>query len=260
MPGYTEEFVDVGGAKVHMLKGGSGEPLLLLHGASGNTGWLRFAQALANHYTVYYPSHPGYGQSDRPDWLESVPDMAAFYTWFMETVGLDRPRVIGFSLGGWLAAEIAATASSPFSKMMLVGAAGIKPVQGEIADIFIISPAQVRDLLFHDPSQAPEYESVYNRELSPEEQLTSDLNREMTVRLSWKPYMHDPRLTGLLARVKAPTRMVWGREDRIVPVECGALYQKAIPGSDLVVIDNCGHSPQVEKPEEFVNAALEFLA
>ena len=144
--------------------------------------------------------------------------------------------------------------------MMLVGAAGIKPIEGEITDIFIISPAQVRDLLFHDPSQAPEYEAVYARELSAEEQLTADLNREMTVRLSWKPYMHDPRLTGLLARVNIPTRMVWGREDRIVPVECGSLYRKAVPGSDLVVIDNCGHSPQVEKPEEFIKTALEFLA
>jgi pimeloyl-ACP methyl ester carboxylesterase len=83
----------------------------------------------------------------------------------------------------------------------------------------------------------------------------------MAVRLTWKPYMHDPRLAGgLLQRVKIPTRMVWGREDRIVPAECGSLYQQAIPGSELVVIDNCGHSPQVEKPEEFINAALEFLA
>ena len=259
MPGFNEETIDVGGTKVQMLKGGSGEPLLLLHGASGNTGWLRYVQALAEHYTVYYPTHPGFGPSDRPEWLETIPDMAAFYTWFMETAGLARPRVIGFSLGGWLAAEIAVTASGPFSKMMLVGAAGIKPVEGEITDIFIISPAQVRDLLFHDPSQAPEYEAVYARELSAEEQLTADLNREMTVRLSWKPYMHDPRLAGLLARVNIPTRMVWGREDRIVPVECGSLYRKAIPGSDLVVIDNCGHSPQVEKPEEFIKTALEFL-
>ena len=110
------------------------------------------------------------------------------------------------------------------------------------------------------PAKPPEYEAVYARELSAEEQLTADLNREMTVRLSWKPYMHDPRLTGLLARVNIPTRMVWGREDRIVPVECGSLYRKAVPGSDLVVIDNCGHSPQVEKPEEFIKTALEFLA
>ena len=79
MVAFTEEMVDVGGTKVHTLKGGSGEPLLLLHGAGGNNGWLRFVDALAEKYTVYYPSHPGYGKSDRPDWLETIPDMACFW-------------------------------------------------------------------------------------------------------------------------------------------------------------------------------------
>ena len=82
----------------------------------------------------------------------------------------------------------------------------------------------------------------------------------MAVRLCWKPYMYDLRLPGLLARVNIPTRIIWGKEDRLVPLECGQLYQKAIPGSDLVVIDNCGHVPQLEKPAEFVSAAMEFLA
>lgn len=260
MPAFTEETVVVGGAKVHTLKGGAGEPLLLLHGAGGNSGWLRYADALAEHYTVYFPHHPGYGPSDRPDWLETIPDMAAFYTWYLEELGLERVRTIGFSMGGWIAAELVATCNNAVGKLLLVGAAGLKPHDSEIADIFIISPAQVRDLMFHDPAQAPEFEAVFNRELSPEEQLAADLNREMAVRLTWKPYMHDPRLTGLLARVKIPARMIWGREDRIVPVECGRLYQQAIPGSDLVVIENCGHSPQIEKPAEFLRAALEFLA
>ena len=261
MPAFTEETVDVGGVGVHTLKGGSGEPLLLLHGAGGNSGWLKFADALAEHYTVYYPSHPGYGKSPRPDWLESIPDMAAFYTWYLDTLGLERVRTIGFSMGGWIAAELVATCTNAVGKLMLVGAAGVKPNESEITDIFIISPAQVTELMFHDPSQAPEYQQVYGRELTPEEQLTADLNREMAVRLTWKPYMHDPRLAGgLLKRVNVPTRMVWGRQDRIVPVECGSIYQEAIPGSELVVIENCGHSPQVEKPDEFVKTALEFLA
>jgi pimeloyl-ACP methyl ester carboxylesterase len=261
MPAFTEEIVEVGGVGVHTLKGGSGDPLLLLHGAGGNSGWLRYVEALAEHYTVYYPSHPGYGQSPRPDWLESIPDMAAFYTWYLDTLGLEKVRTIGFSMGGWIAAELVATCNNAVGKLMLVGAAGVKPNEGEIADIFIISPAQVLELQFHDTSQVADYDAIYGRELSPDEQLTADLNREMAVRLTWKPYMHDPRLAGgLLQRVKIPTRMVWGREDRIVPVECGSIYQQAIPGSDLVVIDNCGHSPQVEKPDEFIKAALDFLA
>ena len=92
-----------------------------------------------------------------------------------------------------------------------------------------------------------------------EQAALAERDREMAVRLCWKPYMHDPRLPTLLARVRLPTRIVWGREDRLVPVECGQLYQKAIPGSDLVIFESCGHSPQIEKPEEFTQTALEFL-
>ena len=112
---------------------------------------------------------------------------------------------------------------------------------------------------YHDPKQVPEYDQIFPESLTQEEQEQAEVNREMAVRVCWKPYMYDLRLPALLARTHAPTRIVWGREDRIVPLECGQLYQKAIPGSDLVVIDNCGHSPQIEKPDEFVKIALDFL-
>ena len=256
---FSEEFVQVGDSKVHLLKGGSGEPLLLLHGAGGNRGWLGYVQALSDQFTVYAPSHPGFGQSDRPEWLETIPDLASFYTWFLEQQGLEGVRVIGFSMGGWLAAEMAVMCRHAFSKLMLVDAAGVKPRQGEIADIFIISPAQVTELAFHDSKQAPEYDQIYGQEPTPDEVEMAERDREMSVRLCWKPYMYDPRLPDLLARVNIPTRILWGRQDGLVPLECGELYHQAIPGSELVVIDNCGHSPQVEKPDEFVRLALDFL-
>ncbi len=257
---FTEKSVQVGGNRVHMLTGGSGDPLVLFHGAGGNSGWLRYVQELADRYTVHIPTHPGYHQSERPEWLETIADMASFYTWFLEEQGLEGARAIGFSMGGWIAAEVAASCRHAFSKLMLVDAVGIKPQQGEIADIFIISPAQVTELLFHDPKQAPEYAQIYGQAPTPEQVEIAEGNREMAVRLCWKPYMYDPRLPGLLGRVNIPTRIVWGREDCLVPLECGELYRQAIPESDLVIIDNCGHAPQVEKPEEFVKAALEFLA
>ena len=257
---FTEETVSVGGCDLQLFKGGAGDPLLVLHGAGGNRGPLGYAQALAEHYTVYLPSHPGFGKSGRPDWIESVRDLALFYTWFQEEQGLEGARCIGFSMGGWMAAEMAATRRHAFSKMMLVGAAGIKPRQGEIADIFIITPAQVAELSFHDPAQAPEYDEIYGGTPTPEQVAQSERDREMAVRVCWKPYMHDPRLPLLLERVTIPTRVLWGRQDKLVPVECGEQYQQAIKGSDLVVLDGCGHSPQIEKPQEFVTAALEFLA
>jgi pimeloyl-ACP methyl ester carboxylesterase len=114
--------------------------------------------------------------------------------------------------------------------------------------------------MFHDPKQAPEYDEIYPQEPTPEQQETAERNREMTVRLTWKPYAHDPRLPYLLARLNIPTRIVWGRQDQLVPLECGQLYQKAIPGSELVVVDNCGHEPQIEKPDEFIKLALDFMA
>ena len=119
-------------------------------------------------------------------------------------------------------------------------------------------PAQIRDLTFYDAQQVPEYDQLYGHDPSPAEREQAVQNREMAIRLTWKPYMH-PRLPHLLARVTAPTRIVWGRQDKIIPVECGTLYQQAIPGADLVVLEQCGHAPHLEKPDEFVRSALDFF-
>ena len=256
---FNEQFIEIGPTKVQLLKGGTGEPLLMLHGAGGNRGWLQYVQTLSEHFTIYLPSHPGFGTSDRPDWIRSIPDMAAFYTWFQEEQGIENIRCVGFSMGGWIAAEMAATCHHAFSKLMLVDSVGIKPEKDQITDIFIITPDQTRELLFHDIKQIPEYDQLYGQPPTDEQRTTADRDLEMAVKLCWKPYMHDPRLTSLLERVTIPTKIVWGREDKLVPLECGELYSKAIKGSELAIIDNCGHSPQIEKPEEFAKLAIEFL-
>lgn len=257
--GVREEVVNVGGARLKLLTGGTGAPLLVLHGTEGSLGWRRYAQALAEHYTVYVPSHPGFDGSERPAWLKSMYDLVCFYTWFLEQQGLEGIPVLGWDLGGWLAAEIAATTGHAFSKMLLVAPAGIKPQVGEITDMFILSPAQIRDLTFYDLPQVPERDQLYGPDPSPAQREQAVQNREMAVRLTWKPYMHDPRLAPLLARVKVPTRLVWGQQDQLIPVECGRLYQQAIPGAELTVLEQCGHVPHLEKPDEFVRLALSFL-
>jgi pimeloyl-ACP methyl ester carboxylesterase len=257
--GYTEAFVEVAETKLHLRRGGQGEPLLILHGAGGNRGWLRYLQALAQHFQVYVPDHPGFGLSDRPEWIASVPDLAAFYLWALEDLGLSRLRVMGFSMGGWLAAEMAVMCPHLFERLVLVDAVGIKPTQGEIADIFLMSPQELTAKLFHDPEQAPEYDQLYGRDPSPEEQDILARNREMAARIAWRPYMHDPRLPALVRRLHLPTLLIWGRQDALVPVNCGEIYHQNIRGSRLVIIDQCGHAPQEEKPQEFVNHVSEFL-
>lgn len=257
---WREDYSTVAGLNIQVFHGGQGAPLLVLHGAGGNPGWLQFHEALAAHFHVYAPSHPGFGTSDRPEWMERVHDLAYFYRWFLEELQLPTPiAVLGFSLGGWLAAEMAAMYPASLRRMVLVGAAGMKPSVGEIADIFLMSPAAVLQQQFYDATQAPEYARLYGAEPTPEQRQTAAWNREMAALLTWKPYMHNPKMPVLMAQVKLPTLLVWGRQDAIVPLNCGERYQQAIPGARLTVIDQCGHSPQVEKPQAFLEAVLPFL-
>jgi pimeloyl-ACP methyl ester carboxylesterase len=256
---WREETMTVAGIKIQVFHGGHGAPLLILHGAGGNPGWLRFHAALAEHFHVYAPSHPGFGTSDRPDWIDRLGDLAYVYRWFIEELQLAPVAVVGFSMGGWLAAEMVAMYPAHIRRLVLVGAAGLKPEQGEIADIFLMAPEEVQQRLFYDPSQVPESDRLYGGELTPEQRQQAAWNREMAALLTWKPYMHNPKLPSLLAPVRVPTLLVWGKHDAIIPLNCGELYRAAIPGAKLTVIERCGHAPQLEKPQEFLAAVVPFL-
>ncbi len=252
-----EEMIDVGGIRVHTLIGGAGPPLLVLHGAGGPNGWRRWHAALAERCTLYVPSHPGFGLSDAADWMESVRDLARYYLWFLDVVGLGRASILGSSMGGWVAAELATM--NPRAVDQLVAAAGLKPERGEILDIFYYPLETLRGFQFHDPAQVPEWDELYGREPTPEEQDLQLRNREMAARLTWKPYLFNPRLPRFLARVTNPTLIVWGREDRIIPPICGEQYLRLLPNATLRVIEGCGHSPPLERPDDFVRMVAEFL-
>ena len=259
-PEHTEHTLEVSGIRLQLLKGGSGEPLLVLHGAGGNPGWLPYHRQLATQFTVYAPSHPGYGQSERPDWITTINDMAHFYRQLIEELDLAPVHLTGFSMGGWLAAEITAMCPAYLKSLVLVDAAGIKPEVGEIAEVLMVSQDVAKKLRFYDPTQVPDYDTLVNRQLTPEEEATQWRNREMTSRLCWKPYFHNPKLPAYLRGVKVPTLIVWGREDAIIPLNCGELYRQALVNSTLQVIDRCGHSPALEKPQEFLTAVQSFLS
>jgi pimeloyl-ACP methyl ester carboxylesterase len=226
----------------------------------GVPGWLQAYEDLAEHFTVYVPSLPGFGQSTRPDWIVSVRDLAAWVTWFARDLHLPQPMpVLGLSMGGWVAAEIATVNASIFTKMVLVAPAGLKPEEGELWDYFTNPAKGAFERAFYNPAQAPEYAQYYGKAWTPEEEEEVERNREMAARLLWKPYMRSHTLRALLRGVTTPTLLVWGREDTIIPPNACQLYQKAIQGSTTVVLDHCGHMPEMEKPVEFVHVVLDFL-
>lgn len=254
-----EETISVGGVDVHTWVGGEGAPLLVLHGAGGNRGFTRAMHQLAAHYTLWAPTHPGFGRSGDAEWMEGIDDLARFHLWFIDAARLGRPHVMGHSIGGWAAAEMAAMSPGAIDRLILVAPAGLKPEKGEILDIFFHTPAQVRELTVHDPKTIPEWDELFGRAPTPAELEIAERNREMTARLTWKPYMHNPRLDRFLPRVANPTLILWGREDHIIPVECGEQYRRALPNARLTVLETCGHLPPIEQPDVFARLVLDFL-
>jgi pimeloyl-ACP methyl ester carboxylesterase len=258
---FESKYVDVGGARIRYLVGGRGAPLVWLHGSEGNLGWLRLHEELSHHFTVYVPTHPGFAGSERPPWLESFVDLSRFYLWILQELGIARATLAGHFIGGWLAAEMAVMSPQVAERLLLIDAAGVRPHEGEITDIFLHGSEGTRRLAFFDLKQVADYDLLFGAKPTPEEREAHLINREATTRYCWKPYMHDPSLPALLERLRqVPSLLVWGREDRIVPFEVGELYQQAIVGARLQIIDRCGHFSHLEKPTEFMRIASAFLA
>lgn len=250
----------VAGTPLHVARGGTGPPVLVLHHDIGTLERLAFYDELARHFTVLVPSHPGYDKSPRPEWVRSVRDVAVMYQWLLAEHELTRKlgtvSLIGLGFGGWIAAEMATMVPRAFRRVVLVGAMGLKPERGEIADQALMSYIDYARLGFAEAS-------AFDRHFGAEP-LTSileqwDLNREMTFRIAWKPYMYNPALAHLLGGVATPTLIVWGRDDRIVPLECGERYVKSLPRARLEIVEGAGHFVEMEKPHELAQLVTDFI-
>ena len=257
---WTEEFAQLADARVQLVKGGGGEPLLILHGEMGYPGWLRFHEALARHCSLYIPSHPGFGESERLDWVMNMRDLAGWYLGALEEMVPGPVNVVGFSLGGWLAAEMVTMEPDRFKSLVLVGAAGVRPPDGEILDMFLVGAKEYITAGFLEPGSTQEFHELCPEDPTPERIESWEVAREEACRLSWKPYMHYPALPHLLRRAgRLRTLIVWGKQDPIVPLSAAEVYHESIGGSRLVVLDGCGHHPEIEKTDEFVELVHGFL-
>jgi pimeloyl-ACP methyl ester carboxylesterase len=256
MTEHTNTKLAVRGCNITLMRGGAGRLLLMLHGAGGAGSWLPYMADLAARHDVIVPEHPGFGASDTPDWLDTIPDLANFYLDFLDQLDLKNVDLIGFSLGGWIAAELAARNTSRLASLTLVAAAGIH-VKGVVqVDSFLQNDEQrVRDF-FHDPKRADEMLKHLAR---PELEDINLKNRTITAKLIWQPRGYDPQLAKWLHRIDVPTHIVWGANDRLYPKEYAFAYQRLIPGSSVTVIPDCGHIPQVEQRQAFVAALEGFL-
>jgi len=252
---FKQSFVEIDGCRTHLRRGGAGEPLLFLHGASGAPAIMPFMEKLAQRFEVLVPEHPGYGQSDEPEWLENVHDVAYFYLDFLKALKLDRVTLVGSSMGGWIAMEMAVRDTSRLKSLVLVSPAGVKAPGVHPADIFLMAPEEVVRHLFHDPKLA---EQRLAEPVTPEAVEVGLKNRHTTARLAWEPRFYDPYLPKWLHRIDVPVKLIWGEQDRILPVGYVDTYRKLLPKADVTVVKNAGHLPHAEKADEFCDLVQRF--
>ncbi len=253
---WTASMREAAGCKVHVMRAGRGRPLLVLHHETGTLDRLPFYDALAEKYDVVVPHHPGYSRSPRPDWMRSVRDIAVVYRGLLSELKLKDAALVGLGFGGWIAAEMASMAPADLSKLALVGAMGIKPPQGDILDLAITGYLDYARAGFRDQKA---FDKVYGAEPSGDQLEMWDICREMSFRIAWKPYMYSQTLPHLLSTVRAPALVVWGHDDKVVPMSAGKRYVESLPNAKLEIVKSCGHCVDMEQPEALAKLVTNFI-
>ena len=230
---------------------GDGQPFLLLHGGGGPDTVAGFGELFAktHHVRVIVPTHPGFGGTARPAALTSIPGLAALYAALLGQLELEDVTVIGNSIGGWIAAEMALLASPRISGAVLVDAVGIEVPGHPIADFFSLTMDQVFTLSFHNPGLF----RIDPATLPPATQDIAASNRA-ALATSAGTAMSDPTLAGRLAHVELATVVLWGDSDQIADPGYGRAYADAIPLARFQLLKDTGHLPQLETPDQLMNA------
>jgi pimeloyl-ACP methyl ester carboxylesterase len=241
---------------------GSGPPLLFLHGAGGAANMFAgpkpaaFLTELAKSFRVIVTEHPGFGVKERPAWLDNIHDMAYFYLDFLETLGSEKVHVLGMSLGGWVALEMAVRNTRRMASLTAAGAAGLRLKGVKKEDIFLWTRDDFLLHMFRNPEAAKAFAS---HEPSPDQLKAMLRNNETLALLGWEPRMYDPDLHKWLHRIDVPTHIVWADDDVVMPAPYGEALNKMIRGSKLSVVPNTGHLLHLDEPQAFSATVQAFI-
>ena len=266
-PKLTTERLQVRGIELEVLRGGTGEPIVLLHGPSNFSPRAPFLELLSREAAIIAPSHPGFGSSPRPEDFDRVYDLVRLYQDLLDDLPHEKVALMGFSFGGWIAAEVAVNYSHKLEKLILVDAVGIKiggREERDIVHLFNTSPAEVSRRGWHDPAkQRPGLLGVgWQQQLeamSDEEMVIAARNWDALCLYAWRPHLYNPQLKYWLHRIRIPTLVLWGASDQIVTPRYGQAYSRLIPGARFEIIAEAGHHPELEQPEAFVERLVQFL-
>jgi pimeloyl-ACP methyl ester carboxylesterase len=257
---FARDSVSVGGVQTEVLSGGQGPLLLFLHSSWGPDVFSdAYLRALAKSYRVIAPYHPGYGRNDRPKHFASIGDVAYFYLDYLQQEGLRDVNVVGASIGGWIASEIAVRSTQRISKLVLVDPFGIKAGGREnrdFADFFAVGEAERRRLEF----EKTEFQVVDYANKSDDQLTIIARGREAEVHYGWNPFMHNPQLKHWLHRIDVPTLVLRGSNDQLVSYANHVAYCELVPRASLELIENSGHHPHLDRPAAFADRVDEFLA
>ena len=248
----------VHGIDLEVLRGGSGDPIVLLHGMRSLAAASRFPALLAAHGTVIAPSSPGFGDSPRPKDFDTIYDLVHLHRAVLDAVPGERITLVGLSFGGWLAAEVAAQGHPRLGRLVLVDPVGIKVGNRETADILDVfnrSPAEVKRAAYHDPDRfAPDFDAMEDGEI-----VRYARDWEALCLYGWHPYLYNPQLPRWLGRIAVPTLVAWGEGDGIVSPAYGHAFADLIPGARFETISGAGHHPEIERPDELAALIAAFV-
>ncbi len=248
-------------APVRYYEGGSGEPLVFLHGAGGITGEDPLLNRLAERYHVYAPLLPGYGDSEEAPDLRDMLDFT-LHSWdVVDALGIRTPILVGHSMGGMIAAEMAAVAPNDVSKLALIAPAGLWMDDHPIPDMFTLMPYEMPQALFHDPEKGAAMLTAGRNVEDPNFLQTYLVNNARQLGMAGKILFPVPErgLKDRIHRVKAKTVIVWGESDRLIPPVYGPAFKAGIAGAELVNVPEAGHMVALEQPEA-VAGAIDRLA